>query len=369
MKEPLCSNFSSCGGCSFQDIDYSEQLENKKRHLSEAIRYNNIQVFSGQEYNYRNRMDFVFHAGGLGLRERGSWYKMVNIEHCPISNNKLNEILTEVREFFKDVFYFDVKKQFGTYCYAVIRTPGNDSSVSIVLNKKSKKKDKAVEYIKEFAKITSINNVIVTFIPHNRNVSVSDEYDVIKGSDMLRSKYLEYSFHFPVQGFFQVNQKIAKKVHIYCQKLLSSPDFKNAKLLDLYGGVGTFGIINSPQFKEAIIVENFEPAILAAEKNITENKIDNAQTVVLDARNLKDMDLSRPLCIILDPPRSGMHPKTVKHLNELKPEVLIYVSCNPKHLGNDLLTLNSYNIKSAALFDMFPQTPHMETVIELVKDK
>jgi len=81
------------------------------------------------------------------------------------------------------------------------------------------------------------------------------------------------------------------------------------------------------------------------------------------------MDLSRPLCIILDPPRSGMHPKTVKHLNELKPEVLIYVSGNPKRRGNDLLTLNSYNIKSAALFDMFPQTPHMETVIELVKDK
>ena len=139
----------------------------------------------------------------------------------------------------------------------------------LYLIKNLKKKDEAVEYIKEFAKITSINNVIVTYIPHNRNVSVSDEYDVIKGSDMLRSKYLEYSFHFPVQGFFQVNQKIAKKVHIYCQKLLSSPDFKNAKLLDLYGGVGTFGIINSPQFKEAIIVENFEAAVLAAEKNMS----------------------------------------------------------------------------------------------------
>ena len=369
MTEPLCPNFGSCGGCSFQDIDYSEQLEDKKRRLSEAIRFNNIQVFSGQEYNYRNRMDFVFHSWGLSLRERGSWRKMVNIEHCPISNNKLNEILTEVREFFKDVFYFDVEKQFGTYCYAVIRTTINDSSVSIVLNKKSKKKEEAVEYIKEFAKITSIHNVIVTYTPHNRNVSVSDEYDVIKGSDRLRSEYLGYSFYFPVQGFFQVNQKVAKKVHIYCRKLLSSPDFKNAQLLDLYGGVGTFGIINSPQFKEVLIIENYEPAIMAAQKNITENKRDNARTVSLDARNLKDMDLSGPLCIILDPPRSGMHPKTVKRLNELKPEVLIYVSCNPKHLGNDLLALDKYRIKSAALFDMFPQTPHMEAVVELVTGK
>jgi len=257
----------------------------------------------------------------------------------------------------------------GTYCYAVIRTPANDSSVSIVLNKKSKKKDEAVEYIKKFAKITSINNVIVTYIPHNRNVSISDEYEVIKGSDMLKSEYLGYSFNFPVQGFFQVNQEIAKKVHIYCRNLLSSPDFKNTQLLDLYGGVGTFGIINSPQFKKVIIVENFEAAVLAAEKNITENKIDNARTVCVDARNLKDLDLSGRLCIILDPPRSGMHPKTVKRLNELKPEVLIYVSCNPKHLGNDLLALDKYRIKSAALFDMFPQTPHLETVIELVKDK
>jgi len=369
MMEPLCPNFGSCGGCSFQDIDYSQQLEDKKKLLAEAIRFNDIQVFSGREYNYRNRMDFVFHRGGLGLRERGSWYKMVNIENCPISNNKLNEILAEVREFFKDIFYFDVKRQFGTYCYAVIRTPANDSSVSIVLNKKSKKKDEAVEYIKDFAKITSINNVIVTYIPHNRNVSVSDEYDVIKGSDMLKSEYLGYNFYFPVQGFFQVNQEVAKKVHIYCRKLLTSPDFKNAQLLDLYGGVGTFGIINSSQFKEVIIVENYEPSVLAAQKNIAENKIGNARTVSVDARFLKDIELSESLCIILDPPRSGMHPKTVKHLNELKPKVLIYVSCNPKHLGNDLLTLNSYNIKSAALFDMFPQTPHMETVIELVKDK
>ena len=367
MVKPLCPYFGKCGGCTSQDREYSQQLDEKKRALAEAIGSQDIRVFSEKEYYYRNRMDLVFFADGLGFRERGSWHKIVGVERCVISNEKLNALLKEVREFFSGVFYFDVRKRFGTYCFAVIRTPSQDSSVSLVLNQKSKKIPEALEKISEFAEITTARNVVATFVPHNRNVSVSENYEVIKGTDFLREDYLSNTFYFPIQGFFQVNHAVAEKVHIYCRELLSTYPTQGAHLIDLYGGVGTFGIINSQHFQNVEVIENYQPSIIAAQKNIAENTVDNVHTVVIDAKNLKNHTLPSPLFIVLDPPRSGIHPKTLTRLNELNPEVILYISCNPKHLGNDLLTLNSYRLKSAALFDMFPQTPHLEAVVELVK--
>lgn len=366
-REPICPYYGKCGGCSLQDLDRATQLQQKQERLSTAIGYENIRIFSGQEYFYRNRMDFVFFADGLGLREPGSWFNMVDIAECKIADNNLNRLLTEVRNFFDDVFYFDVKRRFGTYCYTVIRTPGNDSSVSIVLNKKSKKTAEAEARIKSFSEKTSAKNVIVTYIPHNRNVSVSEEYKVIKGIDRLAAQYLEQTFYFPVQGFFQVNQEIAEKVHVYCRELFSEYPIQSASLIDLYGGVGTFGILNAADFKQVNIIENYTPAVELAQLNCQTNNINNVVTTSLDAKHLHELKLSQPYFIILDPPRSGMHPKTLTQLNKLQPEALLYVSCNPKHLGNDLGELTSYRIKSAALFDMFPQTPHMESVIELTK--
>ena len=367
MVEPQCPYFGKCGGCTYQDVDYSLQLDKKKQVLAEALGFNDIQVFSGKEYFYRNRMDLVFFAEGLGFRERGSWNKIVNVEKCVISNDKLNALLKEVREFFSGVYHFDIKKRFDTYCYAVIRTPSQDSSISLVLNQKSKKIPEALTKISEFAEITSSRNVMAAFVPHNRNVSVSENYKVIKGEDSLWENYLENTFYYPIQGFFQVNHEIAEKVHVYCHELLAAYPTHKAHLLDLYGGVGTFGIINSRLFQNVEIIENFMPSIAAANRNISENNVSNVNTIVIDAKKLKNHNLAEPLYIILDPPRSGMHSNTLQRLNELKPEVMLYISCNPKHLGNDILTLNSYHIKSAALFDMFPQTPHMEAVVELVK--
>lgn len=366
MIEPLCPYFGRCGGCSDQDRELSEQLISKRSRLREALESEDIQVYSGRPYRYRNRMDFVFHAQGLGLRERGAFDKFVDIEQCAISNPKLNALLTEVREFFQGVFYFDVRRRFGTFCYAVIRTPSGSSSVSIVLNKKDKRLAEAKARIEAYAEVTQADNILVTYVPHNRNVSVSEEYEVIKGSDLLQDNYLGHNFLFPTQGFFQVNHEMASQVHTYCQELLAGyANTSQAHFLDLYGGVGTFGILNASRFQKVLILENFPPAILAAQKNLAENGVKNAETICQDAKHLNQLELPRPLYVIIDPPRSGIHPKTLKQLNQLDCESLLYVSCNPKLLERDLKELTRFQVGRAALFDMFPQTPHMEAVVEL----
>ncbi|MFC2165842.1 class I SAM-dependent RNA methyltransferase [Acidobacteriota bacterium] len=367
MAKPRCPYFGKCGGCSSQEIDYSHQLELKKENLAREIRYDDIQIFAGDEYGYRHRMDMIFHPGGLGFREKGSWHRAVDVERCVISNESLNSLIEEIREFFKGIEPFNPKQHCGTFRYAVIRTPPSESSVSIVLNKEAGNLDETRKMISQFAEKTSAKNVLITYVIPHRDVSVSEDYEVIKGTEMIKEEYLGGTFWYHIQGFFQNNHNMTEKMHAYCHSLLKTYPTEKAHLLDLYGGVGTFGIINSELFKEISTVESYEPAIEACKRNMDDNKIANVKPILLDAKRLKTLEFPQPLYVITDPPRSGMHPKAIKRLGALQPEIILYVSCNIKLLGRELQELDDYSIKSAALFDLFPHTPHLEAVIELVK--
>lgn len=366
MTEPLCPYFGNCGGCTFQDVDYESQLAMKKKWLAAVLGNDDISVFPSAPFFYRNRLDLVFHAGGLGFRTKGSWHKVIDIKRCVISAEPLNDLIKEVRLFFQEVDAFDLQKKAGTFRYAVLRTPHRNSSVSIVLNDDSPLIEEGLKKIREFAHRTRADHVLATYVSPESGASVSDRYSVLKGREMLEFEYLGKRFLSHVQGFTQVNDKVAEKLHRYCRKILESYHTTIGHLVDLFGGVGTFGIINADLFRTVLSIDNFPPAIRACHQNIRLNNVSNMQGHILDAKKLKKFSLPQPLYLILDPPRGGIHPKTLKRLKELRPELLIYVSCNLKHLTADLRELSTYQIKSAALFDMFPQTPHLESVVELV---
>ena len=367
MATPLCPYFGSCGGCSAQHLDYSLQLENKRKALAQAINSQEIQVFSGQEYSYRNRMDFVFHPRGLGLRERGKWYSIVDIQKCVISNELINKLLQEVRNYFVNVDAFDIRKHSGTFRYAVIRaTSIQDSSISFVLNDDSSRLGEAIERIRQFSSQSTARNIMVVSVPAQTDVSVSNDSTTIKGTEYLQEQLMGKTFYFPIQGFFQNNSAMAEKMQEYVNSLFQKYPPSSAHLLDLYGGVGTFGIINAHLFSGMTIVD-LGSSIEAATKNLELNNIQHGTALNLDAMQLKKVSLPKPLFVITDPPRTGMHPKTIDQLNLLQPEVIIYISCNVAQLAKELPKLKNYTLKSAALFDLFPQTNHSEAVVELVR--
>jgi tRNA (uracil-5-)-methyltransferase len=368
MAEPLCPYFGDCGGCIAQNVDYPAQLENKRKQLANAIGREEIEVFYGREYFYRTRVDMVFHPGGLGFRRKGVWHKVIDIGKCVIANEKINQLISEVRSFFTAVDAFDLRKKSGTFRYAVIRAPQEDSSISFVLNGNSTHLLEAREKIQEFARSCGAASVVVTYVPAITDVSVSEDYFVVKGTDRLRESYLGHTFQHHVQGFFQNNFHMAEKLHGYVREILRRYDTAGVHLLDLYGGVGTFGIINADLFREVTVVESFPQAIECAERNIAADGVGNVRAVALDASRLKNLKPAGPLYVITDPPRSGMHPKTIHELNLLHPGLIVYVSCNVKQLGADLPKLKGYAIRSAALFDLFPQTPHSEAVLELAPE-
>ena len=189
----------------------------------------------------------------------------------------------------------------------------------------------------------------------------------MKGRDFLETEYLGKTFLYPIQGFFQNNYEMAEKMQEYVFQLLEKYPENNGMLLDLYGGVGTFGIINAEKYKEVLIIESVKEAIESAKKNSEINKRTNTKVLLLDAKQLARVELKSPLYVITDPPRSGMDQKTISTLQQQKPEAIIYISCNPQQLAKDLPKLRDYEIKSAALFDLFPQTPHSEAIVELIK--
>ncbi|MBW7995160.1 MAG: 23S rRNA (uracil(1939)-C(5))-methyltransferase RlmD [Candidatus Glassbacteria bacterium] len=368
MAEPRCQFFGQCGGCSFQHVDYADQVENKRRQLVNAIGHEDIRLFTGSEYNYRNRMDLVFHSGGIGLRRKGSWHQIVDIPRCEIATGKINTLVEEVRSFFTGVDYFNLRKNSGTYRYAVVRTPGGDSSVSIVLNADSTKLLQAREKISEFAERTSARNVLITYVPHKTDMSISADYYVVKGSDELQSVIQGREFTFNAQGFFQNNDEMIEAMQAYVREIFRRCDTAGTHLVDLYGGVGTFGIINADLFERVSVVESFPQAVVSARRNIEANGAGNVHALELDAKRLKNAELPGRLTFITDPPRSGMNPRTITALTRLAPELIVYVSCNVKQLGRDLKKFSDYRIASAALFDFFPHTPHSEAVVELVRE-
>jgi tRNA/tmRNA/rRNA uracil-C5-methylase (TrmA/RlmC/RlmD family) len=368
MAEPFCEYFGVCGGCSLQNVDYPVQVERKREMISLSTGFSDVKAFFGEPRGYRSRMDFAFHPGGIGFRKKGGWDSQVfDVKDCPISDDRIKSSLMELRAFFTDVDSFDTVRRLGTFRYAVVRAPPGDSAISFVLAEDSPGLKDAVEKIREFSLKTGAQNVAAAYVKGESDNSLSPRYTTLKGSDHLCESYLGAAFRYPIQGFFQNNHHVAEMMHRYCTEILRNHDTADAHLLDLYGGVGTFGILNAPLFKSATIVESDPLSIESARANILGNDAKNVLAFALDAARIEDLSLEGPLYVVTDPPRAGMHPAAIRRLNALSPEAILYVSCNPRQLQREIQRFPGYAVRSAALFDMFPQTPHAEAVVELVR--
>jgi 23S rRNA (uracil-5-)-methyltransferase RumA len=377
---PLCKHFGSCGGCSAQHIPYSLTLDNKKKFISDQLRHmnitapENIEIKYTAPYHYRNRMDFVFFAGGLGLREKDKFDKIIPIDRCEIANEKVNALLTEVKEWFSktELDAFNLKNKQGTMKYALIRASeyNDDSTICFALNSESGQLAYHIDQIKEFAKKTTAKNIVIARVAAQHDDSTSDDYFEVKGTETMEELFLGKKIEFHSQGFFQNNPKTAMLMVEHAEHIFSKYDTNNYTLLDLYGGVGTFGLCIADKFKKTVIIESVPESIVCAKKNIQHNNIANAEAHCLDSAKMGKVISKGNLFAITDPPRSGMTRQAIENLIALEPEVIIYVSCNPQQFSREMLIFQKkYELKSITVFDMFPQTTHIETMAALVRKK
>lgn len=350
-----CPYFPACTGCTTQDVAYDEQLARKRRHVALAVGIPEAQldVIAGKQLGYRNRMDFVYHTGGLGLRA-GKWHDVIDIEHCPIANPRVNELLTQLRALHLDPF--DQRTKQGVARYAVIRATSRTDAVTFIL---SRTDSTTKERIASFARQNDVHNVMIGIIPPATDASVAHDVHVIKGSRLLSEAVLGLTFQFDAQGFFQANPLAERMVALVRDWL------EGGRLLDLYGGVGLFGLASADKAEHVTIAEEYAPAIACAQANITANMIENADAIVMDIKELARHRLVADE-VIVDPPRAGMHQHAIAAVRALSPKRIVYVSCNPTRLGQDLPFFTGYAPARAAVVDLFPQTEHCEAVVELL---
>ena len=196
-----------------------------------------------------------------------------------------------------------------------------------------------------------------------------DELRVLHGRDYIEEVVLGLRFKISPFSFFQTNTKGAEKLYTIAREFVG--DHEGKVLFDLYSGTGTIGQVMASAAKQVYGIELIEEAVVAANQNAKLNGLDNCEFIAGDvAKVVKNLD-AKPDLIVVDPPRPGVHKDAIRDISGFGAKEIVYISCNPKTLVLDLKGFEAYGYKveKVKLMDMFPNTPHVETVCLLSRNK
>ena len=313
------------------NINYLNQLKCKeekinniiKKYIKKDVKINPI--IYDNDIGYRNKIKFQI-GNKVGFFKNNS-YEVINIDNCKIANKKINQSIPYLNNL-------DLTKIKNITC----RT-AQDKLMIIIETKNNNDID-----------ISPILNV-------SDSIYLNDKH-IYKDKTILE-KLDEFEYIISPQSFFQINKNICLKLYRKIKEYVG----ENNKVLDLYCGCGSIGIFVSKN-NEVLGVEINKSAIKDANKNKKLNKLNKINFICGDSSIENNF---KPNIIIVDPPRSGLNDKTIKKINKLKPEKLIYVSCDPMTLVRDLNKLDLFNIVEITPFDMFPNTKHCESLCLLRK--
>lgn len=324
-----CPYYDICGGCNISHLNYENQLKFKEDKLKNILlKYSNLNVSSkviksDNEFYYRNKISLKINDNKWVYYKENT-HNHIEINHCMISKESINKILKSKNLFNIKNGEITIRSNYNDEILINIET---DSKYEIDINKLKK------------------DNKIAGIIAND---------EVIYNQDFFFEKIDEYLFKVNYKSFFQVNLNILDKVF----ELIKQKEYQN--IIDLYCGVGTLGI---PIKKEKLYGIEITPSINDAVYNCRLNKQKNNSYILGDSSKIKEIEDDIDL-IVVDPPRKGINNKTLDHIIAKKASNIIYMSCDPITLSRDLNMLKEhYEIKNVYLFDMFPQTYHIETVI------
>ncbi len=402
--EPRCNYFGVCGGCLLQNLTYEAQLEQKQLQVEETIKHlGGFESFSllpilpsPEIYFYRNKMEYSFsplrwlsreeiNSGeaidrnfALGLHVPNIYDKVVDIHECHLLSQRSNELLNFIRDFAKgsDFKPYTTKNHTGFWRFLVFRESKDRSQMMInIVTADDAEGNRAVENL---AREIQEKFSFVTTMVHNINrkkaqIAFGDAERILFGKGYIEERLADKVFRISANSFFQTNSFQAERLY---QLVVELGNFQGDEIVfDLYSGTGSIGIFIADKVRKVVGFEIVEDAVRDARQNAELNKIENCEFVlgdikdqILDVTDLKEK-FGKPDVIIIDPPRSGMHPKVPARIVEFAPDKIIYVSCNPATLARDLKILceQEYLLSSVQPVDMFPHTAHVETVAMLVK--
>jgi 23S rRNA (uracil1939-C5)-methyltransferase len=398
---PVCGHFGSCGGCSWQTLDYKAQLALKQKQVEEAIkRIGGVTVeqtlpIMGSEnlYHYRNKLEFTFsnkrwlpyeemneanfNQPGLGFHVPRLFDKVIDLKECHLQPDPSNAIRMAVREFAikENMPFFDLRWQQGFLRNLMVRntTTGELMVVFVFFEDNKGMQEKIMNHIAEkFPQITSL----LYIINPKKNDSFSDlTAELYKGNPYITEELKlrngkALQFRISPQSFFQTNTAQANALY---SKVSEFAALKGDEIVfDLYTGCGTIASYVASEARHVTGIEYIDQAVIDAKLNAGLNNITNVDFHAGDMKDLLTEEFCRhhgiPQVVITDPPRGGMHPEVIEALLKIAPEKIVYVSCNPATQARDIsLMAEKYAVKVMQPVDMFPHTSHVENVALLVK--
>lgn len=378
-----------CGGCNFQYYTYKEQLElkarNLKRNLDSCIKNEyifEVPIESVEKIGYRNKMEFSFgneYLDGptiLGLHKQNSFHDIVDVSNCKLMDDNFNKIYMKINEITKlsSLDFYHRLKHVGYLRNVVLRKGNNGILVNIVTTSQIDENVESIYLNKIKEELLNLNlyGFSITGILHTINdrlqdMVYSEKEKLIYGEQDLEEKILGLKFRISPYSFFQTNSKTVEK--LYSKVLEYLGDRENIVAFDLFSGTGTIGQIISKKCSKVYGIEIVEEAVIKANENCKLNNIQNCKFIAGDVFEKID-GLENPDLLVLDPPRNGVGEKTINKLLDLyDTEKIVYVSCNPKTLVNDLKIFQNrgYDVKKVCMVDMFCYTNHVESVVLMTR--
>ena len=400
---PFCRHYGDCGGCQWQSVPYAEQLSFKFQQVKDALQrigklpLPEFMPILGceEDRHYRNKLEYTFgtyryvpdgeyvrkepgerkkaepeKTGAAGFHAKGLFDKIVDISECHLQPEPSNKVREAVRQFAleNDLSYYDVRHHSGFLRNIQLRICATgEVMVNVIVGEDDfAKTEPLLQYLMQ--QVPEITTLLYT-VNTKKNDSLYDlEPVAYSGKGYVIEKLEDFQFKIGPKSFFQTNTKQAEKLYQVTRDFAELTG--NETVYDLYCGTGSIGIFVSRKAKKIIGVEVIAEAIEDAKENALLNNLQSSEFFAGDVIKICNDDFfaahGRPDVVITDPPRAGMHPKLVEKLLEMAAPVIVYVSCNPATQARDLNLLGEkYEVTKVQPVDMFPQTHHIENVVQL----
>jgi len=389
--EPQCPIARQCGGCSLQAIDYKKQLEYKQAKVrNNLLRIGGfdeeyidsiMEPICGMEepYRYRNKAQYPIGYDKEGNLIAGFYagrtHSIISNTDCLLGCEENKEILEIILNWMKNnkVTAYDETSGKGLVRHVLIRKGFSTGQIMVCLvinGNKLAKSDELVAALRQIEGMTSISYSVNTA---RDNVIMGDNYCTIWGSETIEDYIGDLLFSISPLSFFQVNPQQTK--NMYGKALDYASLTGEEAVWDLYCGIGTISLFMSGKAKQVYGVEIIPQAIDNARDNAKKNNIDNATFFVGKAEEVlpdfykthegSDDAMMHPDVIMVDPPRKGCDEVCLNTMLKMKPNRIVYVSCDSATLARDLnyLSAHGYELKAVQAYDNFPQTNHVECIV------
>lgn len=381
----VCPHFEGCGGCTMLSVDYAKQLEIKEEQVLELFEDTGIRGFeflgvqgSPDNVGYRNKMEYTFGdevKGGpltLGLHKKGRHIDIQTVDGCMLVDSDFNTILKESLAFFQDAElpYYRVVNHEGYLRNLVVRKGIHTDEIMVNIVTSSQCEfdmSKFADMINGLELKGNVVSILHTINDGLADAVQCDEMRILYGVDYLHEEILGLKFKISPFSFFQTNTKGAEQLYTIARDFIG--DHSNKVVFDLYSGTGSIGQLMAEKAKKVYGIEIIEEAVIAANENAKLNGLDNCEFIAGDVKDtVKSLDV-KPDLIIVDPPRPGIHKQAIKDICDFGAKEIVYISCNPKTLVDDLKDFIGYGYmpEKVKCMDMFPNTPHCESVVKLYK--